>query len=548
MNTLKELNWNELKTSYQPSDFSFSTILEQGGSEGIIGQESANRALELGMLIEAEGYNVYIVGESNKERDLAIKHLIQQKAQTKQTPQDICYIYNFKNPEIPQCIELEAGDGKVLEADMTEFMQSILIELPLLLQSKEVSQKKQDILDELDKVKEQLITDLSEKAESMDIVVKNTGGTIGFAPLNEEGEIYSKEEYNALTKIQKKQVEEKLEILYEYADHITERIEEEEKKYAVYLRDIEEEVVLDYVGGMIKVLKEKYNGYKFLRKYFNDIAEDILVHLELFEEHNEEENKLKDIFPWANSNQLQKMVNKYNVNLLVAHKEGSGAPIIEDSMLGEICLNGKILLDSEINNMHTDFMHIRPGLFHKANGGYLILHMQKILENPTSWLAIKQLLKTGYIHMRDSEDMGIALANSMKPQPVKSNIKVILMGSRSVYEVLSTNDEDFKNLFKIKVIYENEINNTKDHIEAIASCIAKRCKVEELPDVTVGGLLKVVEYGVRKVGSTKKLPANMDDYMDVIREASIYNSKLIDEEAIQKAICRRKSFLSKIRA
>lgn len=230
MNTLKELNWNELKTSYQPSDFSFSTILEQGGSEGIIGQESANRALELGMLIEAEGYNVYIVGESNKERDLAIKHLIQQKAQTKQTPQDICYIYNFKNPEIPQCIELEAGDGKVLEADMTEFMQSILIELPLLLQSKEVSQKKQDILDELDKVKEQLITDLSEKAESMDIVVKNTGGTIGFAPLNEEGEIYSKEEYNALTKIQKKQVEEKLEILYEYADHITERIEEEEKK------------------------------------------------------------------------------------------------------------------------------------------------------------------------------------------------------------------------------------------------------------------------------------------------------------------------------
>lgn len=546
MNTLKELNWNELKTSYQPSDFSFSTILEQGGSEGIIGQESANKALELGMLIEAEGYNVYIVGESNKERDLAIKHLIQQKAQTKQTPKDICYIYNFKNPETPQCIALKAGDGKVFEVDMTEFMQCILTELPLLLQGKEINQKKQDILDELDKVKEQLITDLSEKAESMEIVVKNTGGAIGFAPLNEEGEVYSKEEYNTLTKLQKKQIEEKLETLYAYADQITERIEEEEKKYASYLRDIEEEVVLDYVGSMIKVLKEKYSSYKFLRKYFNDIAEDILVHLELFEEHKDDDNKFKDIFPWANSNQLQKMVNKYGVNLIVTHEVGSGAPIVEDSMLGEVCLNGKILLDSEINSMHTDFMHIRPGLFHKANGGYLILHMQRILENPSSWLAIKQLLKTGYIYMRDSEDMGLALANSMKPQPVKAEIKVILMGNRSIYEVLAANDEDFKKMFKIKVIYEDEIKNTKDNVEAIASKIAKRCKVENLPDVTVGGLLKLVEYGIRKVGNTKKLPANMEEFIDVVREASIYNPKLIDEEAIEKTICHRKSFYQKL--
>lgn len=546
MKTLKELNWNELKTSYQPSDFSFSTILEQGGNEGIIGQESANKALELGMLIEAEGYNVYIVGESNKERDLTIKHLIQQKAQTKQTPNDICYIYNFKNPETPQCIALQAGDGKVFKADMTEFTQCILTELPLLLQGKEISQKKQDILDELDKVKEQLIIDLSEKSESMEIALKNTGGTIGFAPLNEDGEVYSKEEYNALSKMQKKQIEEKLDTLYEYADDITGRIEEEEKKYAAYLRDLEEEVVLDYVGSMIKVLKEKYGSYKVLRKYFNDIAEDILVHLELFEEPKVEENKLKEIFPWTNSNQLQKMVNKYGVNLIVTHEVDSGAPIIEDSMLGEICLNGKILLDTEVNNMHTDFMHIRPGLFHKANGGYLILHMQRILENPSSWLAIKQLLKTGYIHMRDSEDMGLALTNSMKPQPVKANIKVILMGSRSVYEVLAANDEDFKKLFKVKVIYEDEITNSKDNIAAIASKIAKRCKAEELPDVTVGGLLRLVEYGVRKVGNAKKLPANMEEYIDLVREAGIYNSRLIDDAAIIKAINLRRGFYQKL--
>lgn len=542
MNTLKELNFQELKTSYQPSDFSFSTILEQSGSEGIIGQESATEALELGMLIQAEGYNVYIVGESNKERDQTIKNLIQQKAQTKQTPEDICYIYNFKSPETPQCIALKAGEGKVFEADMTEFIQCILTELPLLLQGQDINQRKQGIIDELDKVKEQLIMDLSEKAESMDIIVKNTGGTIGFAPLNPEGEVYSKDEYNMLTKIQKKQIEEKLDTLYEYADEITRRIEGEEKKYAAYLNDLEEEVVLEYVGSMIKVLKEKYMDYKFLRKYFNDIAEDILAHLELFEENKEEENKLKDLFPWTSGNQLQKMVNKYRVNLIVTHEPNSGAPVVEDSMLGEICLNGKILLDAELNTMHTDFTHIRPGLFHKANGGYLLLHMQRILENPNSWLAIKQLLKTGYIYMKDAEDMGISLASSMRPQPVKADLKVILMGSRTIYELLASNDDDFKKLFKVKVIFEDEIPNNKSNVEAIARKIAARCKDEKLPDVTVEGLLKLVEYGMRQVSSTKKLPANMEEFIDIVREASIYNEKLIDERAIQKTINRRKSF------
>ena len=64
---------------------------------------------------------------------------------------------------------------------------------------------------------------------------------------------------------------------------------------------------------MIKTLKEKYISYTFLRRYFNDIAEDILEHLELFEGEKEEDNKLKDIFPWAGGNQLQKMANKYRV-------------------------------------------------------------------------------------------------------------------------------------------------------------------------------------------------------------------------------------------
>lgn len=546
MNTSKELNWKELKTSYQPSDFSFTTVMEQNSDEGIIGQKDAIEALERSMLIEAEGYNVYVVGESSKRRDQTIKAVVEKYAQTKDTPCDLCYIYNFKNPEMPNYIMLKAGEGKILQADMTEFVQCILAELPLLLQSQELNEQKQSLIDEFDKTKEQLLAQLEEKAASMEVLVKNKGGNLGFAPLNAIGEIYTKEEFEALSYGLKKQIEDKLEILYAYADNLLAKLAYEEKKYEGYLKDLEEEVVLEYIGSMIKTLKEKYMAYDDLRRYFNEIAEDILSHLEVFEDEKEEESKLKEMFPWMSDNQLQKMVNKYQVNLIVSHEPNSGAPVVDDSQIGDLCLSGKILLDTEINTMHTDFTHIRGGLFHEANGGYIILHMQYILENPKSWMAIKQLLKTGYIHMHSAEDLGLALANSMKPQPVKADIKVILLGSSEIYQILVENDEDFKHLFKVRVIFESEIENSKENINALASYIGAMCHKEKLPDVTIDALLRLVEYASRRAHDNKKLPADIEVLGDIVREASLYTSGAIDVTHIEKAICHRKIIYQKI--
>lgn len=42
----------------------------------------------------------------------------------------------------------------------------------------------------------------------------------------------------------------------------------------------------------------------------------------------------------------------------------------------------------------TDFTLIRPGSLHRANGGFLILEAEQLLEQPYAWQGLKRALKS----------------------------------------------------------------------------------------------------------------------------------------------------------
>ncbi len=546
MNNNIELKWDELKLSYQPSDFAFATTKELLGSNGIIGQESALKALESALRMNAKGYNIYLCGESGVGKLSSIINLLKKQAQNMKTPQDITYVYNFMNSETPRLILLHPGDGKKFKQDMDEFIQFIQVELPERMQSAEANKKRQGILDQLENEKETLLMELNEKAEEVGILVKSTKEGIGFAPLGANGEIITKEEYNNLSKKQKQLLEDNLSKLYTLADDIVERTSVKEKLAEQLLDDVDKEVFLDEVGWMFKRLKEKYGSYSKIVSYLDEVYEDLLENLKVFEAGDTESNKeIKELFPWLGTNELQKLTKKYRVNLVVDHTQTQGAPIVTDVDLESCSLNGKILLDSDLNVLHSDFTNIRPGLFHKANGGYLILRVQSILESGGKWQSLKRMLKTGCIHVENSEDINIATASSIKPEALKADIKIILLGDYTFYQALCSCDDDFQKLFKLRINFEDEIDNKKEHVSKLAHLIHSLCEEEHLPHVTLKGIIRIVEYGNRMTQDPKKLPANIGTLLDLVREAGAFGKGIIDEEDIEKAIKERQNFKSK---
>ena len=210
-----------------------------------------------------------------------------------------------------------------------------------------------------------------------------------------------------------------------------------EEKTLQMLMDINQETVLQEVGRLIKYLEEEYGEYPKLLKYFNGIAEDLLENLELLSNvEDEEKGNLKDLFPWAIGNDIGKLVKKYVFNLIVSQENIVGAPVIVDEEASKFNMSGRMLFDTELNGAHSDFSQIRAGLLHYANGGYLILHMQRLVENPSMWISLKKTLKSQRICIEGNEELGIALSNSIKPEACLADVKVILLGSQEIYQLL----------------------------------------------------------------------------------------------------------------
>ena len=126
---------------------------------------------------------------------------------------------------------------------------------------------------------------------------------------------------------------------------------------------------------------------------------------------------------------------------------------------------GETEYDSEFGNLTTDFMKIKGGLFHQANGGYLIVQAQDILSVPHAWESLRRVIKTKEINMDSMRELlGTNTAPTLKPEPIPANLKVIMIGSDYFYEVLSQCDEEFDKFFKIRAEFDYEMPRNNENI------------------------------------------------------------------------------------
>lgn len=535
-----ELRWKKLKNSYQPSDFSFITTEELLGKEGIIGQQSAEEALELGLKINSKGYNIYVIGDSGIGKLNYVKKILNRQVWNRRVLEDVCYIYNFKIPNKPQAITLQAGDGIKFQEDMEEFVQFLENELAIKLDSYESEKKKQKLITQLESKKEDILQELSTTASEMGFVTKMTKEGIGFMPIGSDQKPLTEEQYEALSEEEKDNIKEQIEALYSISDTLVEDIRKTENVYVQYLEDIDHQIVLKEVSYFIKHLRGKYSMYPEILDYLDDVCTDILDHISLFVKEEETPGEgLQELFPWIMKKGITDLTQKYKVNLIIDHSQTNKMPIITSRDPSYTRLVGKIQSNIELNGTKVEFDAIAGGLFHEANGGYLVLYAEDILDNVGSWDAIKKVLKTEEITIENIQGNILGSTIAMEPQPIKSNMKIILLGDERVYSLLASYDKDFKKLFKVTVYLESEIESSKENIYELASYIKNVCEAESLPNVSVDGILELVNYGKRLVSNQEKMTTNIEDLADVIRESAIFTDTVITAEEIKKAIKAR---------
>ncbi len=536
-----ELDYTQLKRSCSPEEFSFRTTQEIPPLEGIIGQERAVQALDFGLAVKMKGYNIYMSGPSGTGKTTYARASTEKLAATEPVPSDWCYVYNFQNPRCPLALRFEAGLGKQFKEDMEELVQLLKIELQKVFRADDYEKQKSELLHSFDEERGALMDDMSAMAGEYDFQVKTTNSGIYFMPLV-EGKAVGEEEYDNLAEDVKADIEKKSQTVQEKAGSIMRDIRELDKASKKRVEQLDYKVGMFAIGHHIGAVQEKYQEYERVIAYINAMQEDVLENIsQFFEEEEESDEALASLLPMLSKKPAEDVTLKYKVNLIVDHSETKGAPVVVTFNPTYYNLVGEVEYDSEFGNLTTDFMKIKGGLFHKANGGYLIVQAQDILSAPQAWEAMRRVIKTKEINM-DSvrEQLGAVVAPTLKPEPIAADIKVIMIGSNYYYETLSQYDDEFDKFFKIKADFDYEMPGTEENIWKIARFIKGFVEREKTMEFDVSAVCSIVEYSFRAAERQDKLSTRFNHLAEILCEAvtwaKLEGAETVTAEHIRKTV------------
>ena len=540
------LGTNQLRRKCDASAFKFQDTSLLTPSRELIGQQRAAEATEFGLSIQYDGYNLYMAGESGEGKTRYALESAQRQAKFMPAPDDWCYVYNFEDSNRPKAINLPAGVGKDLKKDMEDFVKVIEQEISKAFDGEDYEEERSRIIKVFRDKKDEFVLDLSNEAAERGFRVKLANSGVYFMPII-DGEPLSEEDFKALDEEIKIELSKSSDALQIETSDTIRKIREVEMDAENAIQEWEHQIALYAVGIHIDDLKDKYNDYPFVIDYLDDVKEDILKNIEhLVGPHysDEQQNMLTQLLMMKKGGE-DNTYERYRVNLLVDNSRLHGAPVIVDYNPTFYNLMGRCEYENEMGTMITDYTLIKPGLFHQANGGFLILQINDVISNPQSFEAIKRTLKTRQIIIENiKEQMGLVAVSALKPEAIPINVKIIFVGSSEIYQILYNYDRDFKKYFKIKADFDDHMDWNDENVQRLAQYIGAFCNKEGVKHFDRSGVAEVVNYSSWIVQDQNKLTTRFSEIVNILGEAgtwaNIEGSALVSERHVKKAITEKK--------
>ncbi len=541
----EELVRDKLRWRLDPSALPFASTDDVKPCEDIIGQERALSAIKTGLDIRSHGFNVFITGMVGTGRTTTIKQLLEKLDKDFGTPDDILYVNNFKNPDEPMLIMLSGGQGRSFRDTMDSLIEMLKVNIPELLKSKYYSEKRESILEGQQRKQKAILQkfegEVAEQGFSViqvqmglfvkpDLIPVIEGTPTPFNKL--EGMVKEKKFLQKDLDELKKKYEE----LTGELESVFEKLKEIDEETRAMLKNWDAEAITPIIKGSIAGIREKFPQPEII-SYLDQVEANLVNNFDLFkaQKKDEKEERLRE---------LMDAFLEYRVNLLVDNSETKGAPVVIETNPSYVNLFGTI--DSTFTRLgawQTDFTKIKAGSFLKANGGFLVINALDALIEPGVWITLKRTLRHQIFEIQNYLGMYLISTSRLKPQPIKSNVKVVMIGDDYIYNLLFSVDEDFKKIFKIKAEFDSVMNKDEKTVREYARFIKKICDDDKLFPMDKDGVAALVEHASRIAGRQRKLSTRFHILADITREASYWAKEdgktIIGREHVEKAIRER---------
>lgn len=522
-----KLNFTELRKYCDKNIFDFKTTEELQPIEYLIGQDRALNAINFSLDIKVDGYNLYVSGIPGTGRTSSIRKIVEEKAKNEKTPEDLVYVYNFKNPDKPNLIKFPAGKGNFFAKDIDEFISTIRKTIPKAFEAEDYEKRKNELVKKFQIEKEKLLNEVEMMAKEKGFLIQLTPTGVLTIPL-QNGQPLKPEDFSKLSQEEQKRIQEEGEKLLEEINDVILRLKKIDKKIFESLKDLDIEVAVFAIGHLLKDLILKYEEVTEVSDYLESLKDDIIENLSFFKELKKSE-------------EVEEFLKRYKINVFVDNSNTKGAPVIYETNPTYYNLFGGIEYENKMGFMVTNFNLIKAGSIHRANGGYIIINALDLLINQFSWDTLKRTLKNKESIIENPlEQFKIIPTVSIKPEPIPINLKVILIGTPYIYYLLYYYDDEFKKLFKVKADFDTEMDKNEENMLKYVNFITSFVKKSNLKHLTKDAVSEVIDYGSRIVEKQNKVTTRFQIIGNLITEANYWaekdGSKYIENKHILKAI------------
>ncbi len=536
---IKALPLEDYRAVYEPGQVECTTTETMKPTEEIIGQDRAQKALRFGLEIQERGFNIYVAGMPGTGRSTAVKKFLNELAKTKPKADDWVYVNNFANQYEPLAIRLPPGMGTRLKADMASFIEEARRDLPRAFESDDYAAKRKEALGKIDREREEVIGQVNESAAKQGFSIQMGPTGLMIIPVINDKPL-TQEEFEALPKETQAEIIKKREGLDTDLRSGFRRVRELDTKGMEVITVLDSEVALYAIGHLLTGLKEKYGKIPGVLTYIDTVQKDILDNLGTFlgAVQPQQEQVPPQFQQWLAKDLA---FRKYEVNVIVDNSGPDGAPVVFEETPSYQNLLGRAEKEVQFGVLMTDFMMIRPGSVHAANGGYLVIPVLDLFRYPYAWDGLKSALKTDKVTIEEpGEQAGFISTRGLKPQPIPLSVKVILIGTPDISQILYQKDPDYPELFKVRADFDTVMDRNDDNVKSYAAFICTLCKRFNLHHLDNTAVAKVVEHGSRLADDKKKLSTRFSSVADLIREANFYaiqdKAPHISVKHIQKAL------------